>query len=123
MVKDETQLMYQLQYTPDQANIVRYARMGHMEIGNIDDLDPSVYNARFMRVVACGRGTNTTYGNIDDLDPTRYTASHAIWVSRGRGDKQHANIDDLDPAEHDPSSFELISRHRFNQWLKSELDK
>ena len=94
------------------------------KFGNIDDLDPKLYNSSFMNIVSWGRGTSKYSGNIDNLDPRLYDHNQADLISRGRGiDPEYGNIDDLDPKFYDKDQMGVVALGRGNNKEYGNIDK
>lgn len=60
--------------------------------GDVSDLDPRVWSALQMRVVALGRGCRRKYGDVSDLHPKSCTAYHMEMISLQRGRSAHEKV-------------------------------
>lgn len=99
-------------YTEKQLIVISRTYGDWFDFGNIDDLDPLIYDHDQMTIVSLGRG-NGNYGNIDDLDPNKYDSSQMSMIALGRsGTPMYGNIDDLDPRLYCSEYMALVSKGR-----------
>jgi len=81
-----------LKYNQEQLISVSKGRGHIFGYGNIDDLDPEMYDECQMFWVSLGRGASSDYGNIDDLDPNKVNADQMSRISRDREYNLHLSI-------------------------------
>ena len=72
-------------YSGRQLVWITLGRNNDSRYGNIDDLDPKVYDDLQMFIISKGRGDDPAYANVDYLDPEKYFNANMIRISLEKG--------------------------------------